>query len=160
MPPPSPPIYSWPKGSNGDSLSPPIEHFSLSLALVSPSLSLLFGEVFSPTPAYHPLHTGGPSNTHCLKPRFVGCYLCGPMFECCQVPSRYDTRQMCRHLHLAVSLIFFLLRAIRTLSCRLPDREHSANSSLPSLWLPCEVCRGWHSANKAIPVVIVAMHVH
>ena len=46
LPPPSHPIYSWPKGSNGDSL--PHEHF-FTLTCSGFPLSLLFGGVFSPT---------------------------------------------------------------------------------------------------------------
>jgi len=34
------------------------------------------------------------------------------------------------------------------------DKKHSANSALPSLWLPCGVCRGRHSANTRNPVVV------
>lgn len=55
-------------------------------------------------------------------------------------------------------LLFFLPRALSA------DKKHSANSTLLSIWLPCDVCRGWHSQslcrvhldlcrNKANPVV-------
>ena len=39
------------------------------------------------------------------------------------------------------------LLSTRQKHCRVPDRKHSANSSLPSSWLLCDVCRRRHMAN-------------
>ena len=39
------------------------------------------------------------------------------------------------------------LLSTRQKHCRVPDRKHSANSSLSSSWLLCDVCRRRHMAN-------------
>jgi len=73
------------------------------------------------------------------------CHCCCTRQTVQALPSacRHGTRQS----RVTVSwpfLLFFLPRALSA------DKKHSANSALLSIWLPCDVCRGWHSA-KPLP---------
>ena len=40
--------------------------------------------------------------------------------------------------------------------CRVPNKKYLVNSTLPSIWLSCDVCRGWHSA-KPLPSVFLIL---
>jgi hypothetical protein len=69
------------------------------------------------------------------------------------VSCRPCTRQTLCHRLVSVHVAFFFAKgrlSTQQRLCRVPERKHSANISLPSNILPCEVCRVWHSA-KALP---------
>jgi len=88
------------------------------------------------------------------------CHCCCTRQTVQALPSacRHGTRQSRVTVSWPFLLLFFLPRALSA------DKKHSANSALLSIWLPCDVCRGWHSQslcrvhldlcrNKANPVV-------